>query len=106
MEINESTLLRLTQKAYTIEPEDKNLLYHAILSIIKEHDDSVDDTIKDILKFFEDELMVRVSSIAGGLMNPKSAPKKPLFCRADAEPQDAPTEPETDVNTGSGLIIL
>ena len=102
MEINERTLVRLTEKASTITPEDKNELYHKIILLIDDgQHNNTKASAQEILRLLQTEVENRVSSLAGDLINPKSAiPNKPAFRRVDAE---EPAEPEPSV---SSLIIL
>lgn len=103
MEINERTLVRLTEKAATINPEDKNELYHKIVLLMEDSEYNNSKAVaQEILELLQTEVENRVSSLAGDLINPKSAiPNKPSFRRVDAE------EPEPEPTAHSpGLIIL
>lgn len=109
MEIDERILVRLTEKAAKISPEDKNEIYHKIVILMQDAEyNNARSAAQKILQLLQTELENRISTLAGDLMNPKSSiPKKAVFRRVDDKlKDDDPIKVETGIGIQSGLIIL
>ncbi len=82
-DIDESTLFKMTEKAFNITPLQKNTLYNNIKSIISNNQD-IEGAIMGVIQLYVDDLQERKLSMAEMQTNPSviiTPPKGGVFRR-------------------------